>query len=184
MSSKTNVWAVIIAHCRTLRHHGEGYVSPIDIAVFLVCPLLLAVLIFYSRISLTSALVSALINASAILLGLLLNLLILMFDQRSKAGDLIDKLNLLKPPPEKRLEKLSIRCEVIDQSVANISFTILLCIGSLVSLLLFSIRPDSSDVDVLESIVYALNAFIWSNVSLTILMIIKRVYALFEGSRY
>lgn len=183
MSGKINVWAIVSAHFGTIRHHGQNRLSIVDLTVFFICPLSIACLVFYARLPFVPSLVSALINASAILLGLLLNLLVLMFDLRSKASDDMDKLNGQKPLDKKRLARLSLRCEVIDESVANISFTVLLCIGSLVSLLLFSMREDTVGVDAIESTAYAWNAFIWINVSLTIMMIIKRVFVLFEASK-
>jgi len=193
MSAKINVWSVLRGHLATMRHHTEDRVSIVDLTVFFVCPAVVAVVVYLARLPFTDGLVSALVNASAILLGLLLNLLVLMFDQKSKAADLLDKLTApqpapsrnrpaLPPPPVDRINRLRLRATVISESVANISFSVLLCISSLVSLLAFSMRGGALPVDRVESFAYAFNVFIWITVSLTILMVIKRVFVLFTTS--
>src|SRR5690606_21564705 len=87
MSEKINFFGIVCAHLQTLKHHARNEYSAIDITVFLVCPALLAALVFFSQQPLTENLVNSMINASAILLGLLLNLLVLMFDQRNRAQE-------------------------------------------------------------------------------------------------
>lgn len=182
MSAKINVLVIVRAHLKTLKHHSRDAVSLIDWAVFFVCPIMVAVVVYLSCVPLTDGLVAALINAAAILLGLLLNLLVLMFDQRTKVKDILDKLQRPQANTDpKRLEHIQLRRDVIDQSVANISFAVLLCLCSLVSLLAFTMAPKSPAGGRFESIIYGLNAFIWINVMLTILMVIKRVYALFSS---
>lgn len=186
MSDKINVLGIVRAHLQTLRHHGRDELSPIDITVFVICPLFLAVAVFMAGDSLGENLVNVMINAAAILLGLLLNLLVLMFDQRNRA---LESLQKFKPVEQggggmRDVEgvrgKLTLRVEVIKQTVANISFTVLLCIVSLASLLVYSMRQASAgSVGYFESVIYALNAFIWVSVFLIILMVVKRVFALF-----
>jgi magnesium-transporting ATPase (P-type) len=193
MSAKINVWSIVRGHLGTMRHHAEDRVSIVDITVFFVCPGFMAVVVYLACIPFTDGLVSALVNASAILLGLLLNLLVLMFDQKSKAADILEKLNTPQAPLEpneapdplklkRRIDHLTLRSAVITESVANISFSVLLCIASLVSLLAFSMRGSRLPVERLESLAYGFNVFIWATVSLTILMVIKRVFALFTSS--
>jgi len=181
MSGKINVTAIGVAHLRTMRDFGRDRISWIDCTVFFLCPAFVSFVIFVSGCSLNSGLVSSLVNASAILLGLLLNLLVLMFDQRNKAVDGLACLeNAENPDFNGKKRRLEVRCLVIDETVANISFTVLLCIFSLCTLLLFSMRAEGVGVDLIERIVYSINSFIWINVSLTILMVIKRVFALFS----
>lgn len=186
MSEKINVLSIVRAHLQTLRHHARNEYSIIDITVFLVCPALLAILVFVSQKPLTESLVNSMISASAILLGLLLNLLVLMFDQRNRAMETLQKFESagegseVPPDREGMRGKLTLRIEAIRQTVANISFTVLLCIASLCTLLLYLTMQDTAVVpDLFESLIYAANVFIWVSVSLTILMVIKRVFALF-----
>ncbi|MBK0053767.1 hypothetical protein [Stenotrophomonas sp. S39] len=182
MSAKINVLGIVKAHLMTLRNHSAGRISLVDWSVFFICPLIIGVVVYLSLIPLTESLVAALINAAAILLGLLLNLLVLMFDQRTKVKDLLDKLQRPQASVDaKRIRHVELRRNVIDESVANISFAVLLCLCSLVSLLVFTMAVKSGSGSRMESFVYAMNAFIWINVMLTILMVIKRVYALFSS---
>ncbi len=186
MSDKINVFGIVRAHLHTLRHHGRDDFSAIDFTIFVICPLFLAVVVFLDGDSLGENLVNAMINAAAILLGLLLNLLVLMFDQRNRA---VESLRKYKPveqggggmrDADGTRGKLVLRIEVIKQTVANISFTVLLCIVSLASLLVYSMRqPGVGPAGCVESTIYALNAFIWVSVFLIILMVVKRVFALF-----
>ncbi|MCI2246600.1 hypothetical protein L3067_18465 [Xanthomonas sp. PPL568] len=180
MSGKINVAGIIVAHLKTMRDHGRDKFSIIDGTVFFVCPGFIASVIFVGCFPLSTSLVGSLINGAAILLGLLLNLLVLMFDQKNKASDAISKLDIKVPDYEGRKGRLELRCVVINESVANISFTILMCVISLCTLLIFSAGDQFRVVGLWERSVYAANSFIWSNVSLTILMIIKRVFALFS----
>ncbi|MEN5425384.1 hypothetical protein ABE522_03270 [Stenotrophomonas pennii] len=191
MSGKINVWSVFCGHMATMRHHGEDRVSVLDVTVFFICPGIVAAVVYLSDIPLTDSLIGALINASAILLGLLLNLLVLMFDQKSKAAELLDRLSrpdcssgggASVPVAQDKIRHIRLRGVVITESVSNISFAVLLCIASLVSLLGFSMRGEAGGGDSLESFVCSLNTFLWLNVSLTILMIIKRVFVLFSTS--
>jgi magnesium-transporting ATPase (P-type) len=176
-----------------MRHHTEGRVSIVDIAVFFVCPAFVAVVVYFACLPFNDGLVSALVNASAILLGLLLNLLVLMFDQKSKTADLLERLTEPSADPGRnqapaahqpvdRIKRLSLRATVISESVANISFSVLLCIASLLSLLAFSMRGSQLPVDRIESLAYGFNVFVWITVSFTILMVIKRVFVLFTTS--
>jgi hypothetical protein len=180
MSGKINVAGIVAAHLKTMRDHGRNKFSIIDGTVFFVCPAFVACIIFIGCFPLSAGLVGSLINAAAILLGLLLNLLVLMFDQKNKASDAISRLDSTVPDYEGGKGRLELRCVVIDESVANISFTILMCVVSLCTLLLFSAGSEIREVGLWERSVYAINSFIWSNVSLTIVMIIKRVFALFS----
>ncbi|WDM78281.1 hypothetical protein K6979_14005 [Xanthomonas cucurbitae] len=181
MSGKINVAGIIVAHLYTLRDFKEKRPSFIDIAVFFICPAFVATVVWLGGYPLESGLLNSLINASAILLGLLLNLLVLMFDQKNKAGESLGRLGASTGPDYNgKQRRLELRCEVINETVANISFTILLCIVSLCTLLIFSMSGESKSVGLWERTVYGLNVFIWANVSLTIMMIIKRVFALFS----
>lgn len=187
MSGKINIAGIVRAHLATLRDHGQDRVSWIDVTVLFICPAIVAFVLFLSEAKPTSGLVGALINASAILVGLLLNLLVLMFDQRSKVSERIEKLKAQAatcpkgtPDFEGLSAKLQLRSSLISETVANISFTTVLCIVSLCSLLFYSAFDETSAI-FLGRITYALNAFVWVNVVLTILMVMKRVFALFTS---
>lgn len=187
MSGKINITGIVRAHWKTLRDHGQDRTSWIDVTVLFVCPAIVALVLFWSAVTPNSGLVGALINAAAILVGLLLNLLVLMFDQRSKVAERIEKMKALAescpkgaPDYEGMRAKLQLRSSLISETVANISFTTVLCIVSLCSLLFYSAFDGTSAV-LLGRVTYALNAFVWVNVILTILMVMKRVFALFAS---
>lgn len=188
MSGKINIGGILAAHFETLRDHAQNRISLIDVTVLFVCPAIVAVVVFVSEAKLTTVLVGSLINAAAILTGLLLNLLMLMFDQSNRVEERLVALE----SPTKCCQKvvvdhsgvrrvLELRSKLISETVANISFTTLFCIASLCSLLLFS-AIEEPVYKLAERITYAVNAFIWINVVLTILMVMKRVFALFCSS--
>lgn len=187
MSGKINVLGIVREHLKTLRHHGRDESSVVDITVFVLCPLILSALVVVARASFPDALAGAMITASAILLGLLLNLLVLLFDQRNRAEDALRTLSQLnekgqKPPdPDGREGKLTLRIKLLKETVANISFTVLLCLTSLATLLLRMMAAGSSKLSgLVDCAAYGVNVFVWISVFLIVLMIVKRVFVIFS----
>ena len=182
MSSKINITEIVADHFRTLRNYGENRPSPIDITVFTVCPLIAGLIVFLNGFGLGSNLVNALINASAIFVGLLLNLLMLMFDQQNKAKSRLEAVRLMAAPPVSGEEgSLKLRISIISEVVSNISYTVLVCVVSLCSLLAMAARVNDNTTGYISLILSALNVAVWFNIILTIVMIIKRVFKLFKA---
>ena len=183
MSSKISIGVIIVAHFESLRDFSTGKKSWSDYCVFVGLPSLLLFLALYIHYDMTDEARNAFINASAIFLGLLLNLLVLMFDQKNKNAVRISEQESNSDKDEPLIKRLQMFDVVINQTVANISFTTLLAIITLCSLLAHSVLFDRSG-EVIDSITMFLSSIVlatWLCIILTTLMVIKRVFNLFRS---
>lgn len=183
MTSKISVGAILAAHFESLRDFSTGNKSWGDHALFVGLPCLLLICAIAIKYDMTGETRNAFINASAIFLGLLLNLLVLMFDQKNKNSARISEQESKECKDEPLIKRLQVFETVINQTVANISFTTLLAIVALCSLLLHSMLPDKvgNAVELAKILLSSVVLAAWLCVILTTLMVIKRVYNLFRS---
>lgn len=149
-----------------------------DIFLFFVLPALISLFLTYLGYSFLSQL-GNLIAVISILGGFLLNLLAIIYGQIDNIKSDIKRLN------KKDVESydVKIKKKFINEIHSNISFAIVLSIFLLLSLL--SITIDIPEICVKNFIKFTLifiNYFLMILFTLTLLMILNRIYILFNRS--
>lgn len=178
MSEKINVFRIIKCHISTFVEHPSGRPSWMDYTTFAALPLAIAVVAFLLGYVPKEGTINLIVTAGAIFIGLLLNLLILIYDQRSKVP--------VEEPGKQWNDRTRLRVRVLDELYYNISYCAVASIFMVtVAILLsatagwaFSLRDLEVRLD--EVILTPLLVFLASNLGLTILMVLKRTYSLLE----
>jgi hypothetical protein len=75
---KIDIRPIIADQAATLRDHGTGKISVADIALFFILPIAIAAFSTWARVRIRASAVSAILTASAIFVGLLPSLLVLV----------------------------------------------------------------------------------------------------------
>jgi hypothetical protein len=161
MSSKIDVRVIVTDHFSTLRDHATGKRSGFDIFLFIGLPFLLAAALIARRVLLTTGAATVLITSLSIFTGLLLNLLLLIHSLIEKAEGVSKKTE----------------SELLRQLYANISYNILIAIITLSVLIVAAVFSTSCWLQLTAS---GISYFLVVNFLFTILMILKRVYALLD----
>ncbi len=158
MFGKINASRIIKDHILTLKNYRTGKLHKPDLFLFFFIPLIISILLIYFGILLNSEIVNVLITSFSIFAGLLLNLLLLVFDIAGKSSN--SEQNIV---------------EALKEVYINISFCILICISTIVFLLGFFIKTNfGSYLYILSFLVYyPLFVFIF-----TLFMVLKRIYLL------
>ncbi len=182
MSSKINVFNVLKGHMSTLIDAKTSKFSYIDMATFYVAPAILAVAGIFFGIDFSKDATNLLVTAGAIFTGLLLNLRILVYDQKSKLPPVnVDTDNW---------QETQIRHTVLKELYYNISYSTLLSVTLIVVAIVHLFVVDKSThislpgftITDLSSITTSpLLLFFGLNLVLTIVMIIKRIYTLLSA---
>jgi len=165
MSSKISVIKIIKDHCSTLVDRNAIKPGGDDIFYFLILPIIIPIIIifllgfdFYESKDLKKTLVSSL----AIFVGLLFNALVIL-------------INIAKND-----ETRDIKQKVIQQLIANISFSIIIAFIAVVIILTrYWIIPGFIQTTYLPSISQIIDfiaLFLLTNFFFTFLMIMKRTY--------
>ena len=183
MSSKINNLNVLSGHLSTLRNLKTGKISKTDITTFYIIPLLIAICLAYNSVGLSKEIVTILVTAGALFTGLLLNLLILVYDQKGK----LPKVN----SDDDNWNEIQTRHTVLNELYYNISYSTLLSLllvpFSVIYLMVKDLNiPITIDALSLPNITINVSMFVISpilvligiNLVLTIMMVIKRIYIL------
>lgn len=180
MSSKINLSNIISDNFLTYTN-DKGEVEYLDWLILVVMPILFGVIFTVIDISFNEDFFTNIVTTSALFSGLLLNLLVLVYDQKIKHIDLDIKGD------DPRYQMYVIRRRIIGEVHTNISYSILISL----LLLIFSIIGSNDIFYVLNF--YGCNIslhkilvifpiiFLCTHVALTILMILKRVYKLIDS---
>lgn len=162
MLSKINIWRIITDHLATLKDADKGRPGFSDFFLFLLLPCGGAVVIvFVFHKLLSDNLINILITSLSIFVGLLLNLLVIIFD-------IINKITERKT---EELKKMFLR-----EIYSNISFSILnslITIGFLVVALI-----DQPEIKMAANVLADTFLILFG---LTLLMILKRVHVLLSN---
>lgn len=155
--SKINVLPIARDHLRTLVNARTQKAGFSDWAVFAVLPIIISVGLIWISGELSSTTIGIAVGALSIFVGLLLNLIILLYD-------------IIRSPNEEKL-----KFDLVKQTLDNISFAILLSIIAIVFFLLSLV--DSKWF----SLVFSLIAyFLISELGLTVLMVFKRMHKMYS----
>lgn len=163
MSNKINVLKIITEHISTLKDYGTGRYDVCDLILFFFIPFLIAAILPFFKLLITKEVANVLITSFSIFVGLLFNLLLLIYDVSGKPG-----LIKLSSNPKFNL---------LRQTYINTSFCILISIFTLILLLVFFIPINIIMLKILSFLVYyLLGVFV-----LTLFMVLKRVYTLLSN---
>lgn len=207
MSAKINIGFVLRKHFQyALRKSDSLRIDWVDVVAFLLVPCILGVMSYFSDSASSNDAVSIIITASSIFAGLLLSLLMLVYDQSKRTEEKLEGLYALadKPAPADNFDELIRRepskshslvskyethLRVLDELVVNISYSIItsllvifLCIVSLlVAKVDFPVVFWKFDFSFnVSDVFFAASVVVSSNLIITLLMIVKRVIRLID----
>jgi hypothetical protein len=163
--SKFSVSSIIVDHYSTFRYYETKKVSVPDYVLYLGVP----AGVFVASIlgPLRASNVADILAAVAILTGLVFNAVLLVADLSARAREIVGE------PRRSQVIGLA------DQLRANITYAVLL--GLLLSLILGAIAMFTNDSKPISNWLTGLVLFLGLQLLLTILMVLKRVRALFHS---
>jgi uncharacterized membrane protein len=160
---KADVTPIIRAHLETMSSYRTGKASLPDYLFFFGLPVALGVGLVISKFGFRLDAVNGFLNAFAILTGLMLNLLVLVFTISTTTGE----------RPDTQLRK-----RILKQVFANVCFCILIAIGvAATALIALSYMRSVQFARTGPTATFFL-ASLTSNFILSLLMVIKRMYKL------
>lgn len=155
--TKVNVFNIVTDHFKTLVNSNTKKISFPDVVLFFGLPLILSAALVMFCSSLISAISSQIITVLSIFTGLLINVIVLLFDMIRRDND------------------APVKNELLRQTLTNISYTVLISMVAIVVTIFTYI-----DYYPLDRIFEFLTYFFMSNIFCTLLMILKRIYNLFK----
>lgn len=132
MSSKVNVLTIVYKHWSTLVDARSGKTSVSDLFCFIGIPAAVFFLVVLFEVKLNSGTNSILVNFGSIFTALLLSVLVLVYDQRSKIDSNESSVDRV----------LRVKEIVLDQLFCNICYSILISIVMVVMCLISEIVGD------------------------------------------
>lgn len=158
MLNKINILEIVNNHIATLKNDNTKKAGIDDYFTFLIIPIGVTSILLYFKIVFSDEALNIVITTLSIFVGLLFNVIVLIFD-------------IIKRDSTKKIKNV-----VLKELLANISFTILISIIAIVFTILTFIKNDIAKM-VFTGIVYFLLAiFIF-----TVLMVLKRMHKLFNN---
>lgn len=160
MLNKINIAGIIIGHLNTLVDARSGKRSIKDITLFYVSPVIAACLYWWAGQVMKPEMTDTLVTAGAIFTGLLLSLLVLVYDQRSKLKECHDDTSV------------SIKTG-LQELFYNISYATVISVALVfMSFMHKMVYVESGGIGELTGPILI---FLGVNFLLTILMILKRI---------
>jgi hypothetical protein len=168
---KISVLHIIAEHFRTLKDTETGRIPPSDLIIFVAIPIIFAIGSTFCNIKIGKDFYNLSITFFGIFIALLLNIQVAMFSvfQRnwSKQDD-----HILSQVQSNKLEQ---RRRLLSDLNVNVSYLIVLsCLCLIVYIFLFSTEAENLAARVVS-------CFLYTHFTLTLLMIVKRTHALFQG---
>jgi hypothetical protein len=181
MKAKINICSALICHFSTLKDHKTQHLLVGDILTFFVFPIVIATAAAILGFDFDKDVINVFVTASAIFTGLLLNLLVLVYDQKAK----LPRVNV----ENSGWEKLELKHTLLTELYYNISYStfvaLLLLVLAVVHLNLatsiWSLNVPKHGIvliDISSFITTPLIIFFGLSLFLTILMVLKRIYSL------
>lgn len=158
MFTKINVFDIIKSHFKTLRNANSNSLEFDDIIIFIISPVIVGGLFLYFNILLEKDSINLIVTIFSILTGLLINVLVLLFD-------------IIKREKNKELKN-----QILKEIVSNISYSILISI--------LTIAISFTSLSNIESVCKIGNFITYTllfNFFVTFLMILKRIYKVFSN---
>lgn len=154
--TKINIGKIISSHLKTLRNDNSDKLEWDDVLTFLIIPIVGASALSYFEIKLSNSATNIIITTLSILVGLLFNVIVIIFD-------------ILKRDSSKKIKN-----KLLNQLLTNISYSIIISLLIIVVTLLTYFNNYYVQI-VASWLVY----FLIGNYFLTVLMVLKRMYSLF-----
>jgi len=184
MSGKINVFCIVSAHFNSLKNLNGKSLSSLDLVTFVFLPLFLALCGAFFSFNLNKDLDSLLVNFGSIFTALLLSVIVLIYDQENR---LLEKIN---KNPEEVGKVTCIKLKLLKELYHNISFSVLCSLMLVVMAFIHTIMPiEPSFLRVIipftsielklswsTTLVTPMIVLITSNIVLTIIMVVKRLY--------
>jgi len=155
---KVNITQIYKDHFDTLRNDNSKKISFDDYFTFLFLPITISIILTIQNITFSADVTNITITSLAILVGLLINVIVLIF-------------GLIK-----RNQNDKLKARILTQLVSNISFAILISLQSILLILLTFINNR-----IIEQVVYWLLYINLSYFFITIFMILKRLHKVFKN---
>jgi hypothetical protein len=153
---KINVWKVIVSHFKTLVNHNTRKPGLDDWCIFLIIPVVVASLLVWFKKDVSTNTVNLIITSLSIFVGLLINVLVLVFSLLQKEKD--SKLKVI----------------VLRETIVNITYVIIISVISI--LFCFCMNFDNYVLRLLITfLIYLLTVHFF----VTLMMVVKRMYSLF-----
>jgi hypothetical protein len=164
---KINVGPVVADHVKTLRDYRTGKQSITDLLMFFGVPVAAAVAAVWAGIQIRVSAITAILTASALFIGLLPNLLILVlqFLNSTKGSDAAD---------------LQLRKRFMREIATHVSFSFVLslALAGVATGALFSLPRDEKPVATVFTFLLVDGS---ATLLLTLLMLIRRMYKLVDS---
>lgn len=157
-SSKINVGDIVSDHFKTLVNHNSKKAGFDDWLSFFIIPLAITILIYFISPIFSRDVSDTLITILSIFIGLLINVVVLLFD-------------IIKRDKESKIKD-----ELLKQTLTNISYTILVSILGIIMILATYI-----DNCFIRKFFSCLTYFVVAHILVTLLMVLKRIYTLFDN---
>jgi hypothetical protein len=173
MLSRIDFRKIVIAHYNSLSSLNSGRISLGDILLFIFVPILLSFGLIYYNISIQKQ-IGNLITMMSILAGFLFNLLAIIHASLGKIKQRIKKKNE---------EQDSIKFRFANEIHANISYNILIAMFLIIFLVIFAFDINFNDKFynyVLTQLFNFICLFLLLHFTLTLLMILNRIYILLD----
>lgn len=158
MLSKINISDIIINHTATLKNDNTKKTGIDDYFTFLLIPIILTSILLYFKVVLSDEALNIVITTLSIFVGLLFNVIVLIFD-------------IIKRDSTKKVKNV-----VLKELLANISFTILISIIAIIFTVLTFINNDVAKMVFTGLVYFLLSIFVF-----TVLMVLKRMHKLFNN---
>jgi len=158
MLNKINISEIIENHIATLKNDNTKKTGIDDYFTFLIIPIILTSILLYFKVVLSDEALNIVITTLSIFVGLLFNVIVLIFD-------------IIKRDSTKKIKNV-----VLRELLANISFTILISIVAIIFTVLTFIKNDIAKMIFTGAVYFLLAIFVF-----TVLMVLKRMHKLFNN---
>ena len=170
MLDKVNISKIVRDHLATFKDHSTRKYRPLDFLLFFLVPLLVAAGFVGLLGPLPTNLIGVIATSLSIFTALLLNLLLLTYNiTRSSAS-----------PSDEGIQEM--RERLCHEIFSNIAFAVLVALVTVGAVLTFGVMSDCAslvDTQVLSAVIYYFGTLFL----LTLLMLLKRVYALLSNEQ-
>jgi hypothetical protein len=156
MFNKINICQIITNHIATLRNENTKRLGFDDFLTFLLIPLIITIALILFKVYLSDSAITIIITTLSILVGLLFNVIVIIFD-------------IIKRDGTKKLKN-----RILHELLTNISFSIILSIVIIIFTLVTYFTNKYVKLISTGLVYFFLCFYIF-----TVLMILKRMYVLF-----
>ena len=170
MLDKVNITKIVRDHLGTFKDNSTRKYRPLDFLLFFLVPLLVAAGFVAILGTLPTNLIGVIATSLSIFTALLLNLLLLAYNIVRNS----------ESPSDEGIREM--REKLFHEIFSNIAFAVLVALVTVGSVLIFGVVSDCASmlaIYILSAVIYYLGTLFL----LTLLMLLKRVYALLSNEQ-